>query len=288
VKNHAFFFETLRRFHEKPGNILRYVVGNHDFGTYLDSRLLEMIDTTYGLKLIPEIYYQDKELSVWAEHGHRYDTINNTFGNDETSIEYCLGDRIVIEIVDKFFETVKEKQDELGIDPTIMHDLDNVRPQSAIPNWLDSIDETGRLRQIYYDTLTRFMVSNPGEVANVVLDLLQGKYQPDLLKFAKKLVQQGVGKYIIFGHTHDALYKDLKKGNKHLNTGTWRRFIEPWRRYTKREMLPSYREGGSQFYEEQVVYRYQFKETISLSYVVFYEKGEGKKGPRLIQNKQEG
>jgi hypothetical protein len=52
-------------------------------------------------------------------------------------------------------------------------------------------------------------------------------------------------------------------------------------------MVPSYQEGGTQFYEEQVVYRYTFETTINLSYVLFYEKGEGKVGPRLIQQKQE-
>jgi hypothetical protein len=80
----------------------------------------------------------------------------------------------------------------------------------------------------------------------------------------------------------------LRKGSKHLNTGTWRKFIEPGRRFPKRVLVPSYREGGTQFYEEQVVYRYTFKENTHLSYVMFYEKGEGKTGPRLVEHKQEG
>ncbi len=33
-------------------------------------------------------------------------------------------------------------------------------------------------------------------------------------------VQSGAGKYILFGHTHDALTKDLEEGNEYLNTGT--------------------------------------------------------------------
>jgi hypothetical protein len=52
-------------------------------------------------------------------------------------------------------------------------------------------------------------------------------------------------------------------------------------------MVPSYQEGGTQFYEEQIVYRYTFKRIINLSYVLFHEKGEGKVGPRLIHQKQE-
>jgi hypothetical protein len=52
-------------------------------------------------------------------------------------------------------------------------------------------------------------------------------------------------------------------------------------------MVPTYQEGGTQFYEEQIVYRYKFKSTVNLSYVLFHEKGEGKTGPRLVHQKQE-
>jgi UDP-2,3-diacylglucosamine pyrophosphatase LpxH len=287
LEQHVPFFKTLRYFTRRKTRRLRYVIGNHDFGAYLDPRLLEMIREKFGLILTPESYYRNEPLGIWAEHGHRYDIVHNTFNQDGTPIPYSLGDKIVVEIVDKFYDEVRKKQDELGIDPAIINDLDNVRPQTAIDNWLDSIDEEGRLKQIYYETITEFIVSHPGEVGNLVLDLIAGKYQPDLVKAAKQLAKEGVGKYIIFGHTHDALTKDLKKGRRHLNTGTWRKFIEPWRRYTERVMVPSYQEGGTQFYEEQVVYRYTFKTTINLSHVLFYEKGEGKVGPRLIQQKQE-
>jgi len=70
-----------------------------------------------------------------------------------------------------------------------------------------------------------------------------------------------------------------------MNAGTWREFIEPWRHHTKREVVPSYQEGGAQFYEEDIACRY--KSTVNLSYVLFSEKGEGKVGPRLIPQKQE-
>jgi UDP-2,3-diacylglucosamine pyrophosphatase LpxH len=287
AEQHATFFETLRHFTEKGGNRLRYVVGNHDFGTYLDLRLLEILKERFGLSLEPEILYRDQSLRIWAEHGHRYDVINTTFNEDGTPIEYCLGDRIVVEIVDKFFDKVRRKRSELGIDPEIINDLDNVRPQTAIPDWLDSIDDEGRLRQMYYDRITEFIVTHPGEMAHLVLDLIAGKYQPDLVKPAKSLAQNGAGRYILFGHTHDALTEDLEGRNEYLNTGTWRKFIEPWRRYTKRVMVPTYTEGGTQFYEEQIIYRYKFKTTVDLSYVLFYEEGEGEVGPRLVRQEQE-
>lgn len=286
VEQHVPFFETLRYFTKKKTRRLRYVIGNHDVGAILDPRLLEMIRGKFGLALTAENHYHDKSLGIWAEHGHRYDIVNNTFDNDGTPIPYPLGEKIVVEVTDKFFEKVKRRQHELGIDPAIINDLDNVRPQTAIDNWLDSIDQKGRLKQIYYETIMEFILNHPGEVGNLVLDLIAGKYQPDLVKAAKQLAAEGVGKHIIFGHTHDALTKDLKNGRRHLNTGTWRKFIEPLRRHTERVMVPSYQEGGTQFYEEQVAYRYTFKTTINLSYVLFYERGEGKVGPRLIQQRQ--
>jgi UDP-2,3-diacylglucosamine pyrophosphatase LpxH len=288
VGQHVPFFETLKYFTRRRGNSLRYVIGNHDFSASLDSRLPGMVREKFGLNLTTENYYRDESLSIWAEHGHRYDIINNTFNDDGTPIDYCLGDKIVVEIVDKFFEKVREKQEELGIDPAIINDLDNVRPQSAITNWLESIDEEGRLNQIYYSTIATFILNNPGEVANLAMDLISGKYQPNLPKAAKDLAKNRIGKYIILGHTHDPLDKPLGKGIKHLNTGTWRKFIEPTGRpSTRLRTVPTYSEGGVQLYAQEPYYYYKFKSTINLSYVLFYEKGEGKVGPRLVQQKPE-
>jgi UDP-2,3-diacylglucosamine pyrophosphatase LpxH len=288
LANHVAFFETLRYYMEKPEHTFRYIVGNHDFGTTLDNRLPEMIQQKFGLVFTPEHYYRDEQLGIWAEHGHRYDIINNTYNKNGTPIPYCLGDRIVVEIVDKFFEEVREKQAELGIDPAIINDLDNVRPQSAIGNWLDSIDEEGRLNQIYYGTIATFLFNNPGEVATLVMDLLSGKYQPDLVKAARDLAKKGVGKYIIFGHTHDPIEKKLAKGARHLNTGTWRKFIEPkGRPSTRMRTVPTYSEGGTQFYTQEPYFYYKFKPTMNLSYVLFYEEGEVEVGPRLIQQEKE-
>ena len=285
---HAPFFETLRSFIGEPDHIVRYIIGNHDFATLLDPRLLQLIRVKYGFSLTPETHYRNEELEIWAEHGHRYNTIDNTFNKDGTPIEYFLGDRIVVEIVDKFYQEVKQRQDELGIDPTIINDLDNVRPQSAIPNWLDSIDEEGRLKQMYYDTITSFVVNNPGEVATLTWDLLTGKYRPDLLKAARDLARKDVGKYIIFGHTHDALDKKLAKGARYLNTGTWRKFIEPkGRPSTRMRTVPTYTEGGTQFYAQEAYFYRKFKTTINLSHVLFYEEGEGEVGPILIQEEKQ-
>lgn len=288
IEQHALFFEALKYFTGKRSNSLRYVIGNHDFGILLDPRLLEMVREKFGLILSPETYYCDETLRIWAEHGHRYDIVNNTFNHDGTPMAYCLGDKIVVEIVDKFFEEVKERQVALGIDPTIINDLDNVRPQSAIANWLDSVDEKGRLNQIYYDTVAKFIIKNPGEVTNLAMNFVSGKYHPDLLKAARDLAANGIGKYILFGHTHDALEKSFGKGMRHLNTGTWRRFIEPkGRPSTRMRTIPTYTEGGNQFYAQEPYYYYKFKTTTSLSYILFYEKGEGKVGPRLIQQERE-
>jgi UDP-2,3-diacylglucosamine pyrophosphatase LpxH len=288
VEQHIPFFETLRYFSEKTGYRLRYVIGNHDFSAYLDPRLLEIVQKKFGLVLTPESYYRDEPLRIWAEHGHRYDIVNNTFKDDGTPIDYCLGDKIVVEIVDKFFEKVRGKQRELGIDPTIINDLDNVRPQSTIVNWLDYIDEQGKLKQLYYDTVTNFIVNNAGQVAILAWDFIRGEYQPDLLKKARELAKQGTTKYIIFGHTHDPLKRALPKGSRHLNTGTWRKFIErQGRPSTRLRTVPTSNEGGVQLYTQEPYFYYKFKSTVNLSYVLFYEEGEGEVGPQLVQQKLE-
>lgn len=75
----------------------------------------------------------------------------------------------------------------------------------------------------------------------------------------------------------------------YLNTGTWRKFIEPkGRPSTRMRTVPTYSEGGTQLCTQEPYYYYKFKSTINLSYVLFYERGEGKVGSRLVQQKQEG
>ncbi len=287
LKDHAPFFETLQKFAEKVDHRLRYVVGNHDFGASLDQRLMEMIQQKFELLLVPEYYYKDETSKIWAEHGNRYDILNSTFEEDGTPIPYCFGDRIVVEIVDKFFDEVRQEQAELGIDPRMINDLDNVRPQSAILYWLDSIDPEGRLKGMFVKTIAAFISSNPGDLGSLVWDFFFENYPIKLEQAAKKLGEEGYGKYVIFGHTHAPLSADLGKGIRYFNTGTWRKFIEPSRRITIRETVPSFVEGGTQFYEERVSFHYEFKTTINLSYLVFFEKGEGRRRSRLVYQKPE-
>jgi UDP-2,3-diacylglucosamine pyrophosphatase LpxH len=288
TEQHVPFFKTLNYFTGKTGNRLRYVIGNHDFGANLDPRLLGMVREEFGLALTPERIYRDESLSIWAEHGHRHDLINNTFNDDGTPIEYCLGDKIVVEIVDKFFEKVREKQEELGIDPAIINDLDNVRPQSTIVSWLDNIDEQGKLKQLYYETITSFIVNNAGQVATLAWDFIRGEYQPDLLKAAREIARKSATKYIIFGHTHDPLDKALPKGARHLNTGTWRKFIErQGRPSTKMRPVPKQNESGPPSNEQEPYLYYKFSSTINLSYVLFREEVEGEVGPHLVQQNPE-
>lgn len=50
---HVPFFETLKHFIERNGNLLRYGIGNHDLGVSLDPRLGEMIRKKFGFILTP-------------------------------------------------------------------------------------------------------------------------------------------------------------------------------------------------------------------------------------------
>jgi hypothetical protein len=194
----------------------------------------------------------------------------------------------VVEIVDRFYEKVREKQEELGIDAAIMNDLDNVRPQSAIGDWLNWIDQEGRLNPIYDGTIASFLINHPGEVASLAMNVISGKYQPDLLQAAKDLAINEGWKYVIFGHTHNALDKDLGAGIRHLNSGTWRKFIEPkGPPSTRMRTVPTYNEGEIQFYTQEPYYYYEFNSTIKLSHILFNEEGEGEIGPHLIQQEKE-
>lgn len=51
--------------------------------------------------------------------------------------------------------------------------------------------------------------------------------------------------------------------------------------------VPISNEGENPLYTQEPYYYYKFKSTTNLSYVLFYEEGEGEVGPRLIQQEQE-
>lgn len=132
---------------------IHYLVGNHDWFFHLKGSAYDRIRATIvealGLNnsnttpfphdpfestLIEQIY---REHRVFARHGDIFDPSNFEHSRDTSS----LGDAIVIELLDKFGVAVREQLGARLPDAcdTGLKEIDNVRPLSMIPIWVDGL-----------------------------------------------------------------------------------------------------------------------------------------------------
>lgn len=132
---------------------VHYLVGNHDWFFHLKGAahdgIRKTIVETLGLEtpytspfphdpfespLIEEIY---RDHRVFARHGDIFDPSNFESSRDASS----LGDAIVIELLDKFGMVVRERLGNNLPDACDagLKEIDNVRPLSLIPIWVDGL-----------------------------------------------------------------------------------------------------------------------------------------------------
>jgi hypothetical protein len=131
---------------------LHYLVGNHDWFYHLPGAAFDSIRASVSGAMglsnpggpfphAPEEYPQLLEIykahNVWARHGDIFDSDNFDGDRNKSS----LGDAVVIELLNRFPATVRDK---LGSQlPTEcldgLREIDNVRPLIVIPAWIESL-----------------------------------------------------------------------------------------------------------------------------------------------------
>ena len=132
---------------------IHYLVGNHDWffhlkGPAYDAIRKAIVDALglahansspfphdpFESPLIEQIY---RDHQVFARHGDIFDPSNFELSRDASS----LGDAIVIELLDRFGVAVKEQLGNRLPDAcaTGLKEIDNVRPLSMIPIWVDGL-----------------------------------------------------------------------------------------------------------------------------------------------------
>jgi UDP-2,3-diacylglucosamine pyrophosphatase LpxH len=134
---------------------IHYLVGNHDWFFHLKGpahdAIRKMIVDAIGLENSPnapfphepfdspaiEKIYRDHR--VFARHGDIFDSSNYEHSRDASS----LGDAIVVELLDKFGVVVRQRLGNRLPDACDagLKEIDNVRPLSIIPIWVDGLLE---------------------------------------------------------------------------------------------------------------------------------------------------
>lgn len=121
---------------------ITYIIGNHDWliNRYPETRrkIADFLGLDNPGKYEFEKFHEDgywHDYSVYARHGDRYDEFNFTGDRDRSS----LGDAVVIELLNRFPETVKKDLAAKGIsEPDLvmeLEEIDNVRPVLDAPAW---------------------------------------------------------------------------------------------------------------------------------------------------------
>jgi len=223
-----------------------YLMGNHDWliNRY-DSTRLDIANFIglphprwYSANPFPEIHLFE-EYGVLARHGDYYDRFNHEGDRNASS----LGDAIVIDLLNRFPEEVRQK---LGLEADdklyqALKEIDNVRPILQVPAWIQGVCnyypgmET-KIHRVWNDSVDRFFaldfVKQHDQWGPDITDALEmalrltssfsferlqrilgnwvarGIYQKldDYRRFAYNewALKKNQARYVVYGHTHKA------------------------------------------------------------------------------------
>lgn len=200
--------------------------------------------------------YEDQKLSVYAEHGHRYDPYN---WHQRAAGLWAIGDAIVVRVVNRFGELAAKElhlTDEMTLGKAV-HEIDNIEPQTMIPlyvEWLAKSNlanqaDRSRLYACWQRTVREFLKLPEFEERrykslSTGIRLLRQLYGLFDDKKIMKMLPSFDANYThkahlertdailrVYGHTHGpgvhALDEVAGQRRYYANTGTWRRVVAP-------------------------------------------------------------
>lgn len=152
INNNLDVFHELREILKRGSSKIVYVIGNHDglleiypnAQKLIKNKLLEGLSSelteSNPIKFVN--CYENKELGLYVEHGHRLDP-HNLYDSTQKP---PLGDVINILIVNRFLEKTVNKLKEYGYSEDVinkiknrLHDIEYIRPLVLIPLWIETI-----------------------------------------------------------------------------------------------------------------------------------------------------
>lgn len=287
---------------------IHYTVGNHDWMYHIDDPAYEAmrrrIRSAMALSNPPGPFPHDAEREnpmitqlfrdhrVFARHGDIYDDLNFEKTRDASS----LGDAIVVELLNRFpDEAISQLGSKLSAEcQKGLRELDNVRPLTIIPVWLDGLLKNTcdpacahEVKAIWNKRLDNFLgidfvkrriptlykwalrLSNDVSLsafARFALRIEKRLDQPASLAdhaAREPMFTQGSARFVVYGHTHYYEIAPLcveRTSNAaiervHINSGTWRAVHE----------LARLRPGDEQFVGYHV-----------MTYLAFFKEDENK------------
>lgn len=244
-KHYPIFERKIKDLVSQNGLEVRYIVGNHDYMLQLSSSLRYELAEFLSLADDPNdpfpLVFEDEQLSIHAQHGHRFDPIN---WHDEENGYWAFGDAIVLRVINRFAEVASKR---LGVTPAtplgrMLQELDNVSPTMDLPvfvRWSASnLTHKAQRRQVFkaWETVVKDLLDdndlklrghpdrdtrtalafvrkvlhfsrneNADKVVNFLWrDFLRKKEEHDPYRWYAETRAAELKKYryILFGHTH--------------------------------------------------------------------------------------
>lgn len=219
IKGHPVFFKALRDFAAKPGNLVTYVVGNHDQAMLWPScraLLNNVIGSTVHFKNI--VYFFD---GVHIEHGHMHEAANRLDPRKfflkknlaEPILNLPFGSHFFVEFV-------------LKIKQRYPH-VDKIRPFNRMVRWalLNEFWFTvGNFLSLGFYFLKSIFTNDPRRMfpfSRILKVLLESAVFPDLSESARRVLQDERVHTVCFGHSHVYQYRQFAENREYFNTGTW-------------------------------------------------------------------
>lgn len=219
VQGHKAVFEALADFAARPGNVITYIVGNHDQAMLWPGcreYLNKSVRSNIRYKNI--VYYFD---GVHIEHGHMHEAANRFDPRrfflkknlPEPILNLPFGSHFFIDFVLK----IKHRY------PFV----DKIRPFSRMLKWA-LLNETwmmlsGFTALVVY-LLRSISINDPRRqigVKKLVKIVLESAIFPDLTEAAYKVLSDDRVNIVIFGHNHVYQYRQWSEHKEYFNTGTW-------------------------------------------------------------------
>ncbi len=216
---HRRVFKAMSDFAASPGNLITYIVGNHDqpmLWPACREHLNQLIGTTIRFKNI--VYFFD---GVHIEHGHMHEAANRLdprrFFLKKDLVEPILnlpfGSHFFVDFVLK----VKRKY------PFV----DKIRPFNRMVRWA-IFNETWMFIKSAFQLMVYLVrsafVKDPRRqvgIKQIAQVVVESAIFPDLGGAAKKILSDERVHTVIFGHSHVYQYRQWGDGKEYFNTGTW-------------------------------------------------------------------
>ena len=219
ISGHPIFFKALREFAAKPGNMITYVVGNHDQAMLWPATrevFNEVVGTAVHFKNI--VYFFD---GVHIEHGHMHEAANRFDPRKfflkknlpEPILNLPFGSHFFVEFV-------------LKIKQRYPH-VDKIRPFNRMIRWA-IFNETWftilNIVNLCVYFLKSVFTNDPRRMfpfSRIVRVLLESAVFPDLSESARRVLQDERVHTVCFGHSHVYQYRQYAENREYFNTGTW-------------------------------------------------------------------